>query len=134
MANVSGVNELKSDEVCVKCETVADRCPGEACRRRTDFMAGALAVRDALKPWRGDIKEDLEPPAPGGYSFHVVSMHRVLEELLPMGDCWHERFRFPNAGDNWRPTCLACGYGIPEGFDGPTTPHPRLQRESEGGQ
>ncbi len=48
------------------------------------------------------------------------------------GDCTHERFRFPNAGDKWGPTCIACGYEIPEGYDGPTTPHPRLHRESEG--
>ncbi len=46
--------------------------------------------------------------------------------------CRHERFRFPNAGDKWRPTCIACGYELPEGDDGVMTPHPRPNRESEG--
>lgn len=55
-----------------------------------------------------------------------------LEQGQSEGECTNERFTFPNTGDKWRPTCTACGWEIPEGYDGPTTPHPRLHRVSEG--
>ncbi|KKN56886.1 hypothetical protein LCGC14_0567390 [marine sediment metagenome] len=71
------------------------------------------------------------------YANHIVdiveqaSAYLTDNNLDSEGDCPHERFRFPNAGDNWRATCLACGYELPEGDDGTMTPYPGLHRVSE---
>ena len=68
------------------------------------------------------------------YANHIVDI--VEEACVCLTDnnldggfnCPHDRFRFPNAGDKWRATCLACGYELPETHG----PAPRLRRESEG--
>ncbi len=79
-----GTEALTGDELCVHCSDSGSGCPGADCQRRQDFIAGAKAVREALRPWWGRVGENFSTE-PGHTRSHVISVQAALDHIVPEG-------------------------------------------------